>query len=290
MTTTAERDATPRRRVRLRHLLAGWATLVALVLLWQLLTYRGLMALAAEWQFNAFGRYYPALTYVLLTILLASPILWLLRGGQERAATALPGRTFIRAILGLAVACAVGSAIAALTMAMQPDDQGAAARVTIGSAAATTPAEGATIVVGDVVADRVAGLSEDLFLARRSFRFVPMVAPDARGDPIRYVAEIDGADTLATARRDGALTGILKRNALPGEIGRLFRYAGFDIAEPHYVLFASRASLQWPYRVIAAELALVAALCALAALGLHVRRERMRQGDDEHPGKSLPAG
>ena len=84
------------RRVRLRHLLAAWSIAVALVLMWQMLAYRGLMALAAEWEFDAFGRYYPALTYLLLVVVLGSPILWLIRG---RADEELPGRTFIRTLL-----------------------------------------------------------------------------------------------------------------------------------------------------------------------------------------------
>lgn len=304
MTSLVSSNAKPRRvRIRARHVLAGWAIFIALFLLWQLFTYRGLMALAAEWEFNTFGRYYPALTYVLLVVLLASPILWLLRTRRPRVDGAapmpavvapparLPGRTFIRVILGVAIGCAVGAVIALLGMLAQPDDQGAAARITIGSAAASTPAEGPTVVVGDVIGERVAGLSEDLFLARRSFRFVPMVSPGSGGiETIRYFAEVDATNTIAAARRAGSLTGILKHEALPGELVRLFRYAGFEVADDYQVLFAKRDTIQWPYRVVASELALVALLCALGALGLHVRRERLRHGDDEHPGKVLPSG
>ncbi|HVF92864.1 MAG TPA: hypothetical protein VM900_00965, partial [Sphingomonas sp.] len=70
---------TPRRRSGARDAVACWAIVVAFVLLWQLVAYRGLIALAAEWQFDTFGRYYPALTYVLLVVVLGSPILWLMR-------------------------------------------------------------------------------------------------------------------------------------------------------------------------------------------------------------------
>jgi hypothetical protein len=298
--TTVAKGERKRRRIRVRHILGAWAIFVALFLLWQLFAYRGLMALAAEWEFNTFGRYYPALTYVLIVVLLASPILWLLRPRRrrvvvegeemvvERPIVGLPGLAFIRVILGVAIGCAVASLIALIGMIMQPDDQGVAARITIGSAAAGTPAEGPTVLVGDVVGERVAGLSEDLILARRSFRYAPMLSPGGRAEPVRFFVEVGDANTLATARQDGSLTGILKRDALPGELVRLFRYAGFDVAVPHYVLFASRDSIQWPFRVVAGELALAALICALVTLGLHVRRERIRQGDDEHPGKSLP--
>jgi hypothetical protein len=101
---------------------------------------------------------------------------------------------------------------------------------------------------------------------------------------VRFFAEIGADNTLAIARRDGALQGILKPQALPGELVRLFRYAGVDVAPDYQVLFATRDSLTWPYRVIAVELSVVALLCAAAALGLHLYRERRRQAG----GKILP--
>lgn len=277
------RPASIVRRLRLRHLLAAWAIAVVLVLLWQLVAYRGLIALAAEWEFDAFGRYYPALTYLLLVVLLGSPVLWLIRG---RADDHLPGRTFIRALLGVAIGCAVGGGIAVATMIAQPDGDGAAARIVIGSPGAEGARATTAVLVGDVIEDRVAGLSENLFVARRSFRFAPIVSPGSRssGEPARYFVEIGGGNTLALARADGALRGILKPQALPGELVRLFRYAGIDVARDYQVLFATRDSLVWPYRVIAVELLLAGLLCAVAALGLHLHRERRRQAG----GKILP--
>ncbi|RZM33590.1 MAG: hypothetical protein EOP67_21575 [Sphingomonas sp.] len=271
------------RRVRLRHLLAAWSIAVALVLMWQMLAYRGLMALAAEWEFDAFGHYYPALTYLLLVVVLGSPILWLIRG---RADEELPGRTFIRTLLAVAIGCAVGSAIALATAIAQPDDSGNAARIVVGSPSAEGAATGAATLVGDVIEGRVAGLSENLFVARRSSRFAPIVSPGNRGsgETVRYFVELGGGNTLARARSDGALRGILKSQALPGELVRLFRYAGIDVARDYRVLFATRDSLTWPYRVIAVELLLVALLCAIAALGMHLHRERNRQAG----GKILP--
>lgn len=277
------RAASILRRLRPRHLLAVWAAAVALVLLWQLVAYRGLMALAAEWEFDALGRFYPALTYLLLLVLLASPVLWLIRG---RADDTLPGRTFIRALLGVAIACAVAAAVALATMVAQSPGDGTPTRIVIGSPGADDAHAGAALLIGDVIEDRVAGSSESLLVARRSFRFAPMVSPAGRGqgERVRFFVEIGGGNTLALARRDGALRGMVQSRALPGELERLFRYAGVDVAPDYQVLFATRDSLTWRYRVIAVELLVAAALCAVAALGLHLHRERRRRG----AGKLLP--
>ena len=73
-----------------------------------------------------------------------------------------------------------------------------------------------------------------------------------------------------------SMTGVLKRNGLPGEIVRLFRYAGYQVDEPHYVLFVEPAAMRWPYLATAVQL-LIGALLVLA-LGLFQRR-RVRHID-----------
>src|SRR5258706_16101175 len=64
---------------------AAWSVLVGLVLLWQAMTYRGLFAFAAEWQLNAFGNYYPALTFLVLILLFVSPSLLFLRTKDKQS-------------------------------------------------------------------------------------------------------------------------------------------------------------------------------------------------------------
>ncbi len=145
-TSMTRRGAGANRRIG--PVLAGWAILVALFLLWQTLTYRGLMALAAEWQFDTFGRYYPSLTYVLLATVIASPVLWLLRGGRDDDETAgappLPGRTFIRVIAGVAVACGLICIVVLIAMVSLPGDTGEVQRIAVGSPAAARPRTGPT--------------------------------------------------------------------------------------------------------------------------------------------------
>lgn len=291
-----ERERRVRRR-RIVLMLGGWAIPVSLFLLWQTLTYRGLMALAAEWQFNTFGRYYPSLTYVLLATVIASPVLWLLRGGDRDgevvgregaviAPSPLPGRAFIRTILGVAAGCAVICLAVLVAMMSLPGDTGAVQRVVVGSPAAVDPRTGPTELSGILLRGRTAGLSQDLLVARRTIRFAPMLSPAGdHAEPVRYFVEIGADENAATMQGNGLREGILRRGGLPGELEYLFRYAGYDVATPYYVLFASRAALQWPYRVAAIQLALVGLICLIAAGGLHLRRERLRRQLHDHDGR-----
>ncbi len=286
-------EATPaqrnRRRRNVRAAIGAWGVLVSLFLLWQTLTYRGLMALAAEWQFNTFGRYYPSLTYILLAVLIASPVLWLLRGrraapGADARASAyeeawgLPGLMFIRSILGVGIGCLLVCLIVLIAMASLPGDTGAVDRIVLGSPnAAAAPRLGPTILVGNVVRDRTAGLNQELLVSRRTIRFAPMLTPGIGPEAVRFFVEIGPNEDAATLRPDGLREGILRKNGLPGELEKLFRYAGYDPTTPYYTLFAARDGLQWPYRVAAIQLAIVGLICLIAAGLLHLRRERLRR-------------
>ncbi|GGB24301.1 hypothetical protein GCM10011380_12300 [Sphingomonas metalli] len=286
-TGTAQVDRSPedraRRRKRIRGLIGGWGVVVALFLLWQTLTYRGLIALAAEWQFNTFGRYYPSLTYILLAALIASPVLWLLRGrtAQSEPAVApalLPGLAFIRTIIGVGAGCFAACLVVLIAMVSLPDDQGVPERIVLGTpAAANPPRTGPTILVGTVVRDRTAGLNQELLVARRTIRFAPLIGPGSGREAIRFFVEIGPNEDAATLRPDGLRQGVLRRHGLPGELEKLFRYAGYDLAQPYYTLYASTAGLRWPYRVAAGQLAIVGLICLLAAGLLHLRRERLRR-------------
>lgn len=281
-----EAERAHRRRQRKRLVLGAWGGLASAFLLWQTLTYRGLMALAAEWQFNTFGRYYPSLTYILLAAIIASPVLWLLRVRREADAAApldierlhLPGKLFIRAILGFAGGCFVAAIIVMLAMAALPGDDGPVERIVLGaSGPATQPRLGPTILVGSVARDRTAGLNQDLLVARRTIRFAPMLAPGSGAGAVRFFVEIGPNEDAATLRPDGLRQGILRRNGLQGELVKLFRYAGYDAAQPYYTLYASRAGMTWAYRVAITQLALGGLACLIAAGLLHLRRERLRR-------------
>ncbi len=284
--TPAERA---RRRGRIRASVGAWGIIVALFLLWQTLTYRGLMALAAEWQFNTFGRYYPSLTYILLAVVIGSPVFWLLHkrrpqpGADTRASAyeeewGLPGLTFIRTMLGIGIGCLLTALVVLIAMMSLPGDSGPVERIALGSPAASAkPRTGPTILVGRVVRERTAGLNQELLVSRRTMRFAPMLTPGIGPQAVRFFVEIGPNENAATLRPDGLREGILREGGLPGELEKLFRYAGYDLARPYYTLFATRDALQWPYRVAATQLALVGLTCLLAAGLLHLRRERLRR-------------
>ncbi len=51
---------------------SAWMVVVAIVLLWQTISYRGAMAVVGEWQYNTFGRQYPTFNFVFLVFAMTS--------------------------------------------------------------------------------------------------------------------------------------------------------------------------------------------------------------------------
>lgn len=271
-----------RNRRRTAKALWAWAIIVALFFFWQAVTYRGFAAMAAEWQFDRLGRYYPVLTLLLLVAVFASPVLYLLRSPDERkpdaadqgeptptpvtpdSAEAKSAR-FLKLLYGAAatlLACAVAVVLAMVVML--PSTTQTSVTIPVGSASALQPATGPATLVGQVAYDRTAAFEEDFLAFRRGVRFAPMVSAQADGQAMRYFVELapDEAASSAATRHQG----ILVSDALPGELLLLYQYAGFDIARPHYVLFASTTSMRWPYLETAGEFACWALLVLCAAL------------------------
>lgn len=298
-----------RNRRRTAQALWTWAIIVALFFLWQAVTYRGLAAMAAEWQFDRLGRYYPVLTLLLLAAMFGSPVLYLLRSrarpepqaADQAGPTPTPAMSneaeaksarFLKLLYGAAtalLACAV--AIVLAMVVMLPGTGGPPATITVGSAGALQPAAGPVTLIGHVAYDRTAAFEENFLAFRRDFRFAPMMPalpegvmpaqpegatpPQPNGEAVRYFVELtpDGPAPSAASRHQGMLV----RDALPGELLLLYQYAGFDIARPHYVLFASATSMRWPYLETAGEFAGWALLVLFAALIQRRRLVRIRR-------------
>ncbi len=269
---------------RLRQVLLGWAAIVALIALWQTLTYSGAVAIAAEWQFDRFGRYFPALTLIVLAALFGSPVLFLLRRRPRRhddpgVALAIAAERqaclLLRILLWLAGGFCLAALVALALVLFLPATTGAPLRVTVGAPGSISPDEGPTRLVGAVQYDRTSAFDGNLLLFRRSFRFAPVQPIGRPSSDLRYFIELGPDEHIAPVSAER--TGILRRGSLPGEIIRLYRYAGYELTKPHYVLYQSRTSMRWPYYVTAAHLAFVALVLGLASAFQYGRWRKIRR-------------
>ncbi|WP_425228637.1 hypothetical protein [Sphingomonas sp.] len=269
---------------------AAWVVIVGLFLFWQAAKYEGIMSLIGEWQFNAFGRHYATLNYVLLVLLLCLPGYLIFLRPRALAEDDRPdallfrsARTFLRAVIGAVIGMGAIALLILVMMLLLPSERGPVQHIDLTRPALTEPHEGPTELSGTVLYERTAGFDEDMLVARRTFRFAPVVGARQGGNELRYFVQFAPADARTNA---GAMTmtGVLKRNGLPGEIVRLFRYAGYQVDQPHYVLFAEPAAMRWPYITTAVQL-VIGALLALA-LGLFQRR-RVRRIDRQVHGEPV---
>jgi hypothetical protein len=248
-------------------------------------TYRGLVGFAAEWQLNEFGNYYPILTVLGLIVLFVSPALLLLRtkdssSRQREAITDLRraeafARRSSRALFGVAATCVCGSLISLGLMALLPGASGAPQPISVNGATPAQPREGLTELAGKILYNRTSAFEEDLWIAHRSTRFAPIVAEGADESDFRYFVELPASDRSVANGGTAARRGILKEGALPGELARLYRYAGFRIPPTHYVLFASAATMRWPYLVATVEFLIAGLFASMAGAFFLVRRSHL---------------
>ena len=234
-----------------------WIAIVSVVLLWQKATYWGLYAFAAEWQFNAFGTYRPAFTYLALVAVLCAPLLLLpfsrWREFRSKRLSLTPdvqlnltiGATsrLVRTLFGAAIAVAVAAVAIALSTLLLPSANGPIAQMTLSDDAAPPPL-GPVALSGRLLSNKTAVFSEDFFGRRRSNRFAPMVAEGADQTVLHYFVEIPVDAPVIQNDAKSERKGILRRGGLPGELIRLYRYAGFRIDPNYYVLFSSPETMR----------------------------------------------
>lgn len=279
-----EARARTRRRI-VTTLLQLWLIAVLVFFLWEAMTYRGFYAALSEWQFDTLGHAMPILTYVALTLVFALPCIWLLKGNGESEgvsarqdrADALDAAIRFRKILSLLAAglatVAVGTAIYALIIPGMTDKP---VPVAVDTARASPPENGATALTGVVMTNRIAKFHHNLLFVRRDVLFAPVVGSPGATGPLTYFAELPGGAASTTGGRTATMTGILRRDGLPGPIERLYRYAGYQVGKPHFVLFASLATIRLAYFVAAAQLGIFGLIALAAALfqQRHVRNLR----------------
>lgn len=284
----------PRRDRGERRVVGAWliALVITLGLFWQLVTYRGVIAVLAEWQFNTLGEYYPFLTYVLLTLTTFSPlVIWAMvrarRHDGNRARSEAESQPNGRShslvpvrLLGAGAAVALLSALCALLIAIiAPTRDRAPATIDVSDIGLIPIGEGPIAITGRTLYERTAGFDENILFFRHSGRFAPMIAPGkiVGEAPLRLFIELPADQRETDPPAIATRVGLLRKGGLPGEVIRLYRYAGFDLGDPYYVLFSSRRSLQWPMLQVAGQCGAMALLLIMSMLAIvSLRRFEVR--------------
>jgi hypothetical protein len=272
------------RRVVVARLLGLWVFLVLLYFLWEASEYRGLYALLSEWQFEQFGHYLPVLTFAFLAILFGSPAAWLFRARRRadrpvlgdrtgRAAAIATGSNFRRILFAFSGGL-LGAALVTLLWTLTLPRMAPTTRIiTVGAPDSIAPARGPATLRGHILYTRTAAFAQDLWITRRGVRFAPVLAAAGQERPrtIRYFVELLPTDVPDPRMEQAVLerSGVLLRDALPGSIVRLYRYAGYTVESPYHVLYASGRTIRWPYYVTAVQLAVAALILFLAGLFQH---------------------
>ena len=261
--------------------LALWTAIVTVLFVWELVNYRGVVAFFAEWQFGLFGHAYPLISFLVPIIILASPGLILFwrarrRKSEERlaSATVRSAVAFQKMLVSVAASFGVGALIfllASLNIEASPD---LAERIDLAKPVISVPAEGQATITGSLLYTQTAALNQDLVFMRSSQRFAPIVPPGANANDLQFFVELPASATPESMRGISSVSGILQRNALPGELVRLYRYAGFRVEPPYYVLFLSKESIAWPQQRMAIELLLISLVFAVLSL---LQRRRIKQ-------------
>jgi hypothetical protein len=286
--TKADSRASVQRRRRLKiGGLSLWAVIVTLIMLWQTVSYQGVIAVLAEWQFNIIGRYYPAITYLILVTLLMLPGLLLFKRREvddrpDRMARAAvrSGHRFFQFLAVVGGALATAALVTLLAMWWLPALSGPLQVIDLSEPVASEPHEGPTVLKGSIAYDRTAAFDENLFVVARNSRFAPMLPPGNATPDYQYFVELPPAATPELKPARTSMTGNLRRGSLPGEIVRLYRYAGARVETPYYVLLADTAAVRWPYLQVAIQTAVASLLFLLAGVWQWLRLRRMRRNAD----------
>ena len=281
----------------LRALLAvTWLGLAIVFLVWQSISYRGLLALLAEWEFETFGVYHPAITYLALLAILCSPMLLFRRRAEANKAATVPPTDVprqnpeisinsVRILLGLGIVALLAAAGVSLFGFALPNDDGPIHTIAVADQN-QKPMLGPADLRGRVLFNQISVLNESVLTSKYNTRFAPMVGEGADQTRVRYFVELPPNAEPGVAEVASAYRGVLRQGGLPGELVRLYRYAGLKIDPGYYVLFASTGSMRRAYMVSAGEL-LVLALVALLLGGIlgygRSRANRLTRQRANHP-------
>ena len=259
-----------------------WAGVVLALLIYQLISYRGIVARLVEWQFATFDISFPVLTMIAIVIILTSPFVLILMYRMNKARSnprlkkpeaAVHRASMMQRFLGwisivLAV-CAVCVALYGLTVGGTREKP---LPVSWADIEAGRASEGAVVLSGAARYDRL-GFFEDRLLFVGRVLWVTPVQSRGSNSGIYLFAETEEHQARPFERRE--LRGILRRAGVPGELRRLYENAGYSVEQPTYLLFKSLASARAPYFSAAKELGTGALIFLIFFIFQNRRRRRL---------------
>jgi hypothetical protein len=275
-----------------RHIFLASSLLIMLfaVLFYSGFSYSGLIALMAEWQYSRFGEWYPmlsVLSFCALAVLLWRGIGWLNRrrriatkrwtlDDQKQYSVRLPRAAFLMlySLSAFCFAMVMGAFVYWLTL---PQMNAATARLNKMNVAQAK--EGA-VTIGDLQPiGPIVRFRESILDIGPSQFFAPVAArrtADGRDSEFALFAEL--AQTESGPRIAKGVPGILRHNALPGDLIALYRANGYAVSATPKVIFLSAASSSRTTLVLMVEALLAGTL--FFVFGWWMRR-RYRKTLDE---------
>lgn len=294
---SADRPARERASPRRGQIVVALIALLFLFLLWQAFTYSGLIEKLAEWQFSWLRYWFPSFT--LLLFCAAATLIWLVVGGLwawRRKRKMRDNGTWVEAdeiarkkrrmgiatsgLLMVATLCALlvlGGLVHWLRI--PPLDNGPARAWN----ASGVLREGRTSLAGAAPIGPIARYREAIFDIGPDVYFVPIARRGGINGELTVFVEltmVNGKPRLVNSRE-----GVLRRNALPGEIAILYGANGYSVTEKPAVIFRNTASASRATLVFMIEMLAAGLICLV--FGLFLRR-RYRKLQDYRPADDLP--
>lgn len=269
---------------------ALWLGTVMALFGWQASAYRGFVEVLAEWQYARLGHYYPGITFVLLCLFFSIPLLVVVvvlwrrwkrqdSNSPDPRAAVLGFSRRLQRFCAIAALLAAGVALGSLMVALLLPGEGGQARIVdIGALKpdAVVP-EGRATLRGSADLNAIVRFDEQALLMHRRLYFAPLVSGgNTGGSPAHFFVEVREMAHLKSPFVP-VMSGVLARDALPGDVRSLYRGARFELADRPWLLYRSAAQLRWRYYMIAAQLGVVAILLGLAARFEARRRRRLEK-------------
>lgn len=241
--------------------------------------YSGLINAMGEWQFARLGFYLPMIS-VMAWVGLAALMVWaashlVRRQDGNDAEVAATGHRPARTPLHNALIAAgfVGGLIAlaaAVNLVLLP--RGTDREQVLTPASLGPGRSGAVRLQGFRVAGPMARYSEGVLMWKADLYLVPLAAPEA--GPVIAFAQVTPYEAASKVPR--TFRGILRQDALPGELYPLYASQGVVITERVPVLFRDSYSMAGRTLLLIGESAILAIGAFIASGVLQRRRRRMR--------------